>query len=170
MNTICPHLFIIKSLLKSLPAHFDIIYWTLDICRHRDFSAVAEYPGDRKRWPLTQKMTYIKRSVSNDMEIQIFITTSPSNSHQFLIEKIVTNLNQTTLTSPSHLLIWFCYYFAASYKRPKSSMYKLRASVIVVVSWHGALVDTAFHRWRPSHSRSVGNIFAVTIFRKNQKD
>ena len=43
MNTLCPHIFISKSLLKYLPAHFDIINWTLDIFRNRDFSAVANF-------------------------------------------------------------------------------------------------------------------------------
>ena len=61
MNTICPHLFIIKSLLKSLSAHFDIINRTLDIFRNRYFSVVAKYPGNRKRWPLSQKMTYTRK-------------------------------------------------------------------------------------------------------------
>ena len=58
ITIICPYLFIYKSLLKSLPAHFDIINRTLDRFQNRDFSAVAKYPGNRKRGHLSQKLTY----------------------------------------------------------------------------------------------------------------
>ena len=60
MNTICPHLFIIKSLLKSLPAHFDIINRTHDRFRNRDFSAVANYHGYTKTVPLKNNLSYIE--------------------------------------------------------------------------------------------------------------
>ena len=58
MNTICPHLFSIKSLLKSLPAHFDIINQTLDRLRNRDFSVVANYHGYTKRGHLSENVSY----------------------------------------------------------------------------------------------------------------
>ena len=57
MNTM--HLFIIKSLLKSLPAHFDIINRTHDRFRNRDFSAVANYHGYTKTVPLKNNLSYI---------------------------------------------------------------------------------------------------------------
>ena len=59
MNTLCPHLFISKSLLKSLPAHFDIINWTLDIFRNRDFSVVANFLGYTEKGPLKNNLSYI---------------------------------------------------------------------------------------------------------------
>ena len=59
MNTLCPHIFISKSLLKYLPAHFDIINRTLDIFRNRDFSAVANYHGYTEKGPLKNNLTYI---------------------------------------------------------------------------------------------------------------
>ena len=58
MNTLCPHIFISKSLLKYLPAHFDIINRTLDIFRNRDFSAVANYHGYTEKGPLKINLTY----------------------------------------------------------------------------------------------------------------
>ena len=59
MNTLCPHIFISKSLLKSLPAHFDIIKRTLDIFLNRDFSAVANYHGYTEKGPLKNNLTYV---------------------------------------------------------------------------------------------------------------
>ena len=58
MNTLCPHIFISKSLLKYLPAHFDIINRTLDKFRNRDFLAVANYHGYTEKGPLKNNLTY----------------------------------------------------------------------------------------------------------------
>ena len=53
------HIFISKSLLKYLPAHFDIINRTLDIFRNRDFLVVANYHGYTEKGPLKNNLTYI---------------------------------------------------------------------------------------------------------------
>ena len=65
MTTLCPHIFISKSLLKSLPAYFDIINRTLDIFRNRDFSEVANYHGYTEKGPLKNNLTYIYDGLSD---------------------------------------------------------------------------------------------------------
>ena len=60
MNTLCPHIFISKSLLKYLPTHFDIINRTLDIFRNRDFSVIANFLGYTEKGPLKNNLSYIE--------------------------------------------------------------------------------------------------------------
>ena len=60
MNTLCPHIFISKSLPKSWPPHLDIINWTLDIFRNRDFSAVANFHGHTEKGHLNHNQSYGK--------------------------------------------------------------------------------------------------------------
>ena len=89
MNTICPHIFISKSLLKSLPAYFDIINWTLDIFRNRDFSAVANYHGYTEKGPLKNNLTYTKIVSACSVVVSKCKEAYVSSSHQiqYVVDK-----------------------------------------------------------------------------------